>query len=208
MVAKVVQVRYYFRDMLSSRKMGRPTLYKKGAMTAAQRQRRHRAKLRREKKAAEVLTMRARNAAPRNPRWDKYYLKRSEEDRLWSPWRAEWLNMRGRLDELPNAAMRRWQRRVYLRGHAQARRAADRERGARRIDVTLSGEDLDRYEEVKARLVELNRIMTERGLTDPDRVAPNGRRFFLRPHRLSDSEVIKAALLLASGALEDEERGR
>jgi len=50
-LAKLVQVRY-FRDMSSLRKMGRPTLYKKGAMTAAQRQRRHRAKLRREKKAA------------------------------------------------------------------------------------------------------------------------------------------------------------
>jgi len=41
-LAKLVQVRY-FRDMSSLRKMGRPTLYKKGAMTAAQRQRRRRA---------------------------------------------------------------------------------------------------------------------------------------------------------------------
>jgi hypothetical protein len=59
-VATVVQVSY-FRDMLPSRKLGRPTLYKKGAMNAAQLQRRHRAKLRREKKAAEVLAMRELN---------------------------------------------------------------------------------------------------------------------------------------------------
>ncbi|MBO0735251.1 MAG: hypothetical protein J2P48_01575 [Alphaproteobacteria bacterium] len=35
--------------------MGRPTLYKRGAMTPAERQRRHRKKLSREKRAAEVL---------------------------------------------------------------------------------------------------------------------------------------------------------
>ena len=103
-LAKLVQMRY-FRDMSSLRKMGRPTLYKKGAMTAAQRQRRHRAKLRREKKE-ELVAMRARNAAEaarHSPRWTTLYLKQSEENRIWWLWWPEWLNMRGRLDELPNA---------------------------------------------------------------------------------------------------------
>lgn len=41
--------------------MGRPPLRKKGAFTAAERQRRRRARLRKEKRAAEVDAMRARN---------------------------------------------------------------------------------------------------------------------------------------------------
>jgi len=44
MVAKVAPVSY-FRDMEASRKIGRPTIFKKGAMTAAERQRRRRRKL-------------------------------------------------------------------------------------------------------------------------------------------------------------------
>jgi len=48
--------------------------------------------------------MRARNAAARHsPRWTTLKLKESEEIRIWWLWWPEWLNMRGRLDELPNA---------------------------------------------------------------------------------------------------------
>jgi hypothetical protein len=51
--------------------MGRPPIRKKGAMTAAERQRRHRRKLRAERRAAEIETKRAANSAraaePRPP---------------------------------------------------------------------------------------------------------------------------------------------
>src|SRR6516162_482820 len=60
MVAKVAPVSY-FRDMGASRKIGRPTIFKKGAMTAAERQRRRRRKLQKEKRAAEVQAKRERN---------------------------------------------------------------------------------------------------------------------------------------------------
>ena len=73
-------------------------------MSAAQRQRRHRAKIRREKKAAEVLAIRARNHAKhQDGRWSKWYLEQTEQNRLFWRWRPDWVNMRGRLDELPNA---------------------------------------------------------------------------------------------------------
>lgn len=49
--------------MEASRKMGRPTIFKKGPLTPAERQRRHRKKLRKEKRAAEVIATRERNRA-------------------------------------------------------------------------------------------------------------------------------------------------
>jgi hypothetical protein len=73
-------------------------------MTAAQRQRRHRQKLRREKKAAEVLAEQERNR-----QWRLAYQTSERKARIDAEaerqilWRAEWLNMWGQLDELPNA---------------------------------------------------------------------------------------------------------
>jgi hypothetical protein len=62
--------------------------------------------LRRAKKAADVLAMRERNAAAyHSPRWTAFRMKESEEIRIWELWRPEWLNMRGRFDELPNAGI-------------------------------------------------------------------------------------------------------
>jgi len=104
MVATLVPMSY-FRNMAASQKMGRPTVFKKGAMSAAQRQRRHRAKVRREKKAAEVQAMRERRAPAQTARWDRFYLKQRDELRLYWLWRPDWLNMQGRLDELPNASI-------------------------------------------------------------------------------------------------------
>jgi hypothetical protein len=46
--------------------MGRPPLRKKGAMTAAERQRRHRRKLRKEQREAEVLATRVRHLQPQS----------------------------------------------------------------------------------------------------------------------------------------------
>ena len=50
----------YFRDMQASQKRGRPSLYKKGAMTAAERQWRHRKKLAGEVRKVKEVAARAR----------------------------------------------------------------------------------------------------------------------------------------------------
>jgi len=104
--------------------------------------------------------------------------------------------------------LRRLLRRDYLTRHARDRRAADRENGARRIDVTLRGTALDDYAAVKAWLDEVNQHAIKRGIYNRERTAPEGVSFTLRPARLSDNEVIRAALSLASSAIEDERRGR
>jgi hypothetical protein len=96
--------------------------------------------------------------------------------------------------------MRRWLRREYLRQHAEARRRALKAAGARRIDVTLDEADLANYDQVRAWLVIMNRLFVERGLDRP-RTLPDGRPFAPNPlYRLSDSEIIKAALRLAARA--------
>ena len=78
--------------------MGRPPLRKKGAMTAAERQRRHRRKLRKEQREAEVLATRVRNmAAGHDP---EYLRRKAERDRAgvekWEAEHQEWLARYGR----------------------------------------------------------------------------------------------------------------
>jgi hypothetical protein len=87
-------------------------------------------------------------------------------------------------DEATETFLHRWRRRNYLTDRARKRRAASRQRGARRIDVTLEGEAFDDYAVVRDHLEGINRIMAERSIKAD-------------PFRLSDPEVIKAALRLA-----------
>ena len=85
----------------------------------------------------------------------------------------------------------RWLIRVeYLRQHAQARRAADKAAGARRIDVTLRGQALADYATVRQYIAGLERLSAER---IPSR-AP-------RRRPISDTEVIRTALDWAAKAL-------
>ena len=76
-----------------------------------------------------------------------------------------------------------------------------------RIDVTLQSDALDDYERVKAWLDRLNRTMIERGVYNTPRMLPDGRTYTIPARRLSDPEIIKAALRLAAGAIEDENKG-
>ena len=95
----------------------------------------------------------------------------------------------------------RWFRSIYLRQHQRQRRAAEREDGARRIDVTLKGDMLDDYDTVRRYLEGLNRYTRE--------IKDNNPRSPLFPFRLSDTEVIKMALSRAAAAIrEEEERAR
>jgi hypothetical protein len=87
----------------------------------------------------------------------------------------------------------RWARRQYLTKHEQERRARAKAEGARRIDVTLSGETLDDYATVRRWLEELNQSAAER-------------KFLGFPIRLSDTEIIKTALRRAASAIQDERR--
>ena len=89
--------------------------------------------------------------------------------------------------------LRRSQRRDYLRRRANARRAADREQGARRIDVTLAGEMLDDYTVVRDYLERLNRIAAAR--------YNKGGPLF----RLSAAEIIRVALQDSAARILDEE---
>jgi hypothetical protein len=108
------------------------------------------------------------------------------------------------------AGIYRWYRtrlrREYLRQHAMARRAALKDSGARRIDVTLNETDLANYEQVRQSLEELNRLMVERGVFDRPRTLPDGSSFTIPSIRLSDTEIIKAALRLACFTLENERK--
>jgi hypothetical protein len=104
------------------------------------------------------------------------------------------------------AELRRLNRREYLRQHAEARRAADKVSGARRIDVTLRGEGLDDFEAVKHYLEGVNRIGIERGIFGAPRTAPNGTSYTIPPHRLSDTQIIKTALGLAASKIDDDQR--
>jgi hypothetical protein len=97
MVAKVAPVSY-FRDMEASRKIGRPTIFKKGAMTAAERQRRRRRKLQKEKRAAEVQAKRERNQTNY-----AQYLRETEPQR-----RAQNVEFRRQLEEASRARLSRF----------------------------------------------------------------------------------------------------
>lgn len=83
-------------------------------------------------------------------------------------------------------------RREYLRQHQEARRAAERQDGARRIDVTLKGQMLDDYATVRRYIEGLNRLIRERNMKIP-------------PIRLSDTEVIRTALSYAAATMREED---
>ncbi len=104
--------------------------------------------------------------------------------------------------------MRQWLRRIYLRQHAEQRRAAAKAAGAMRIDVTLQGDALDDYERVKAWLDGVNRVAIERGIYNTKKTLPDGRTYTVPAPPLSATEIIRSALRLAAGAIEDENKGR
>jgi hypothetical protein len=103
--------------------------------------------------------------------------------------------------------MRRLQRQEYLRQHAEQRRAAAKMVGAKRLDVTLQGAALDDLERVKDWLDRNNRLGIERGIYNTPRTRPDGSTWTIPAPRLSDPEIIRTALRLAVGAIEDDERG-
>jgi len=72
--------------------------------------------------------------------------------------------------------MRQWLRRIYLRQHAEQRRAAAKATGAKRIDVMLQGDALDDYERVKDWLDNVNRVAIERGIYNTKKTLPTGGR--------------------------------
>lgn len=110
---------------------------------------------------------------------------------------------------MSDAGLRRLLRREYLRQHAEQRRAAAKAAGAKRIDVTLQGDTLDDYERVKGWLDRNNRLGIERGIYNTQKTLPDGRTFIVvTAPRLSDPEIIKAALRLAASAIADDEEGR
>jgi len=104
--------------------------------------------------------------------------------------------------------MRQWLRRIYLRQHAEQRRAAAKATGAKRIDVTLQGDALDDYERVKDWLDNVNRVAIERGIYNTKKTLPDGRTYTVPAPPLSATEIIRSALRLAAGAIEDENKGR
>ena len=107
-----------------------------------------------------------------------------------------------------NSEMRQWFRRIYLRQHAQQRRATAKAAGAKRIDVTLQGNSLDDFERVKQWVDGVNRDAIERGIYNTPETLPDGRTFMVPAPRLSDPEIIRAALRLATSAIEDDQKGR
>jgi hypothetical protein len=98
-------------------------------------------------------------------------------------------------------AFRGYHRREYLRRYASMRRAALKRDGARRIDVTLEGRDLDHFDQVKQWVERLNRIGVERGFYGGPLTRTDGRTFTVPPARLSDREIISTALRLASAKI-------
>jgi hypothetical protein len=105
---------------------------------------------------------------------------------------------------MTDAGLRRLHRQEYLRQHAEQRRAAAKAAGGKRIDVTLQGDALDDFERVKQWLDALNHLAIERGIYNTRKTLPDGRTFTTPPARLSDPEIIRSALRLAAGAIEDE----
>jgi hypothetical protein len=87
-----------------------------------------------------------------------------------------------------------------LRQHAQDRRSADRQAGARRIDVTLDGRALDDFAEVRGWLEELNQNISR--INAQNRSNPRG--FAIPPFRFSAPEVIKAALSIAADKIAED----
>ena len=72
--------------------------------------------------------------------------------------------------------LRRWHSQIYLRQHAEQRRAAAKAAGAKRIDVTLQGDALEDYKRLKGWLDRINRVMIERGFYNKPRSSPTAGR--------------------------------
>jgi hypothetical protein len=88
-------------------------------------------------------------------------------------------------------------RREYVRRHAQARRAAARQEGARRIDVTLKADALDNYATVRRYIEAIDKLI-DRNPKIPRRHRP-----------ISDTDVINWALNKAAEAIwQNEEAAR
>jgi len=104
-------------------------------------------------------------------------------------------------------ALHRLARQEYFRQHAKDRRARHKAEGARRIDVTLTGEMLDDYETVRLWLANLNRIGIERGFFDTPKHRWVAGRLRPPPLRLSATDVIWAALRCAAGQIQEDEKG-
>jgi hypothetical protein len=93
--------------------------------------------------------------------------------------------------------LRTWNRREYLRLHSKNRRAADREAGARRIDVVLKDDMLGDYDTVRRYLAGMNRW------------AEAKKTLLGWPIRVSDTEIIRTALRRAAVSIrEDDDRSR
>jgi hypothetical protein len=90
--------------------------------------------------------------------------------------------------------LRRFLRREYLRNHAQARRAADKSEGARRIDVTLHGAALADYATVRRHIEGFERLAQERNISWTPRRRP-----------ISDTEVIHHALSWAAARMREDD---
>ena len=103
--------------------------------------------------------------------------------------------------------LRRWYRQIYHREYAENRRAAAKAAGAKRIDVMLQGDVLDNYERVKDWLDGVNRLAIERGIYNKPKTLPDGRTYTVPAPPLSATEIIRSALRLAAGAIEDENKG-
>jgi hypothetical protein len=103
-------------------------------------------------------------------------------------------------DEL--AELRQWRRRQYLARHARDQRAIARQEGARRIDVTLKGQALDDFAEVRSWLEgELNGFINS--INEKTR-REHALRNILPLSRLSDREVIEKALDRAASEIREE----
>ena len=109
---------------------------------------------------------------------------------------------------MTDAGLRRLYRQEYLRQHAEQRRAAAKAAGAMRIDVTLQGQVLDNYEQVKDWLDRTNRLGIERGVYNKPRTLPDGRTYTIPAPPLSATEIIRSALRLAVSAIADDEKSR
>jgi hypothetical protein len=108
---------------------------------------------------------------------------------------------------MTDAGLRRLYRQEYLRQHAEQRRAAAKAASAKRIDVTLQGDALDKFEQVRAWLDRNNRTMIKLGVYNKPRTLPDGRMYTIPAPPLSATEIIRTALMLAVGKIEDDERG-
>jgi hypothetical protein len=105
-----------------------------------------------------------------------------------------------RVGETATQYFRRRRRRDYLTEYEHERRTRAKAEGARRVDVTLSGQALDDYAIVRLYVEGLNRWFAEH----PMRLS-NGESVKTPPIRLSDSEIITMALSRAASAIHDDD---